>query len=156
MVDRITPRTTLKSRTEVSYYGILDKSPVIAEPFAQWVIEDNFSDGRPDWTGMNQPNDFMFTPDVKPFELMKLRMLNAGGSALSYFAFLMGYRDVAKAMEDPLLSAYTRAYMDEASIAVPELPFDLNDYKDSVIERFQNELGDEITRFAMDGTSKMQ
>ena len=65
-----------------------------------------------------------------PFELMKLRLLNASHSALSYFAYLMGHRDVDLAMQDPLIRGYCRAYMDEATVAVPEVPIDLERYKD--------------------------
>jgi mannitol 2-dehydrogenase len=55
-------------------------------------MEDNFSDGRPDWEGIFNSNDFMFVEDVHPFEMMKLRLLNAGHASLAYFSHLIGHK----------------------------------------------------------------
>ncbi len=75
MVDRITPVTT---QSDIDYlaktYGIKDEWPVTCEPFIQWVVEDNFSNGRPEFEKVG----VQFVPDVKPYEKMKLRLLNAG------------------------------------------------------------------------------
>ena len=65
--------------------------PVKSEEFIQWVVEDNFCDGRSEWEGLFESNDFMFVEDVHPFEMMKLRLLNAGHSALAYFSYLIGH-----------------------------------------------------------------
>lgn len=72
MVDRITPRTTQELKESIKeLYGVADLFPVKSEEFIQWVIEDQFSDGRPDWEGLYDATDFMFVEDVHPFEMMK-------------------------------------------------------------------------------------
>jgi len=89
---------------------------------------------------------------------MKVRLLNGSHSALSYLSYLMGYRDVDKAMSDPLISKYVRAYMDqEVTPSVPDVPgVDLNAYKDKLIERFANPaISDQVQRLAEDGSTKL-
>ncbi len=98
MVDRITPATPPELADEVAARtGIVDAWPVVAEPFTQWVLEDDFSMGRPalEAVGVQVVDDV--TP---PYELMKLRLLNAGHQALCYFGYLLGYRYVHDAASD--------------------------------------------------------
>ena len=81
MVDRITPRTT---KTDVGIVarltGLDDAWPVTCEPFSQWVIEDRFPTGRPAWERVGA----QLVDDVRPYELMKMRLLNAGHQVLAY------------------------------------------------------------------------
>jgi mannitol 2-dehydrogenase len=113
MVDRITPRTTQETKDFLqNQFQIADLFPVKGEEFIQWVIEDNFCDGRPEWQGLNDATDFMFVKDVHPFEMMKLRLLNAGHAALAYFSHLIGHTQVELAMQDPLVRKFVRSYMD--------------------------------------------
>src|SRR5690349_13906332 len=117
MVDRITPRTTDDDRRQLrERFGIDDAWPVVCEPFTQWVLEDAFADGRPPYEQVG----VQLVDDVEPYELMKLRLLNAGHQALCYFAHLAGYRLVHEAAADPLLSGFVRDYMDRE--ATPTLP----------------------------------
>ena len=83
MVDRITPATSFPSDPDLlaSEFGVADGWPVVAEEFTQWVVEDAFGGaGRPAWDDAGA----LFVPDVLPFELMKLRLLNGSHSALAY------------------------------------------------------------------------
>ncbi|MET0455848.1 MAG: mannitol dehydrogenase family protein, partial [Mycobacterium sp.] len=94
MVDRITPVTTPDViETLASEFDVSDEWPVAAEPFTAWVLDDDFSDGRPPYEDVG----VLLVDDVTPYELMKLRLLNAGHQALCYFAYLAGYRLVADA-----------------------------------------------------------
>ena len=95
-----------------SKYQVEDAFPVKSEEFIQWVIEDKFCDGRPNWEGLYDEKDVIYVEDVLPFELMKLRLLNGGHSSLAYFSFLLGHEMVEDAMADPLVSKYVREYMD--------------------------------------------
>ena len=89
MVDRITPSTTLQMAAEVRRdFGVNDRWPVVAEPFTAWVLEDKFADGRPPL----EQAGVLLVDDVAPYELMKLRLLNAGHQCLAYFAHLCGLR----------------------------------------------------------------
>lgn len=131
MVDRITPRTTDELKNLLKdKYQIDDLFPVKSEEFIQWVIEDNFCAGRPNWEGYYDEKDLMYVKDVIPFEKMKLNLLNGGHGALAYFSYFLGYVLVEDAMADELIRKFVRAYMDQATIAVPEVPIDLDKYKD--------------------------
>ncbi|OBG86314.1 mannitol dehydrogenase [Mycobacterium sp. E136] len=137
MVDRITPVTTPDVIDVVATeFGIDDQWPVVAEPFTSWVLEDDFADGRPPFEDV----DVLMVDDVTPYELMKLRLLNAGHQSLCYFAYLAGYRLVHDAAGDPLLADFLLAYMDdEATPTLKPVPgIDLPDYKRTLIKRFAN------------------
>ena len=117
-------------------FGVEDQWPVVAEPFTSWVLEDDFSDGSPPLEEV----DVLMVDDVTPYELMKLRLLNASHQSLCYFAYLGGYRLVHDAAGDPLFAEFLRAYMDtEATPTLKPVPgIDLPDYKSTLIERFAN------------------
>jgi mannitol 2-dehydrogenase len=113
-----------------------DQWPVVAEPFTSWVLEDDFSDGRPPLEDV----DVLLVDDVRPYELMKLRLLNASHQSLCYFAYLAGYRLVHDAAGDPLFAQFLMRYMDtEGTPTLLPVPgIDLPDYKKTLIERFAN------------------
>ncbi|BBY02408.1 mannitol dehydrogenase family protein [Mycobacterium seoulense] len=137
MVDRITPATTLEMAAEVRRdFGVDDRWPVVAEPFTAWVIEDDFADGRPP---LEQAGVLM-VGDVRPYELMKLRLLNAGHQCLAYFAHLCGFHFVHEAARDPLFAEFLLSYFDtEAVPTLPPVPgIDLHNYGRTLVERFAN------------------
>ncbi|EGA84293.1 hypothetical protein VL3_5136 [Saccharomyces cerevisiae VL3] len=89
MVDRVTPKTTESDRTYLAdVLGVKDKCPVVCEPFIQWVLEDNFTDGRPEWEKVG----VQVVSNVGPYELMKLRLLNGAHSEMGYLGYLAGYQ----------------------------------------------------------------
>lgn len=137
MVDRITPATTLEMAAEVRRdFGVDDRWPVVAEPFSAWVIEDDFADGRPPL----EKAGVLVVDDVRPYELMKLRMLNAGHQCLCYFAHLCGFEYVHDAAQDPVFAKYLLSYLeDEAIPTLPPVPgIDLHQFAHTLIERFAN------------------
>ncbi|GLP73868.1 mannitol 2-dehydrogenase [Mycobacterium antarcticum] len=137
MVDRITPATTPDVIESLAKdFGVEDAWPVAAEPFTAWVLEDDFSDGRPPYEDV----DVLLVDDVMPYELMKLRLLNAGHQCLCYFAYLAGYRLVHDAAQDPLFAEFLREYWDaEATPTLLPVPgFDMPEFKGAAIERFAN------------------
>jgi mannitol 2-dehydrogenase len=146
MVDRITPQTTDADRAELSRrFGIEDRWPVLCEPFTQWVLEDSFSDGRPPLEDVG----VRIVSDVEPFELMKLRMLNASHQALCYPGTLVGYRFVHEVTSDPLFARFLLDYMTAEAIPTlrPVPGTDLYQYAHQLIERFSNpEVGDTVAR----------
>ena len=108
MVDRITPVTTDEDRAQISErFGVEDAWPVVCEPFTQWALEDNFSAGRPPLEEVG----VQVVPDVEPYELMKLRLLNASHQALCYFGYLAGYRLVHDVAQDRLFANFLLDYM---------------------------------------------
>jgi mannitol-1-phosphate/altronate dehydrogenase len=137
MVDRITPATRPDHIEYLAQrYGIRDRWPVFAESFTQWVIEDSFAAGRPDWEAVGA----QVVPDVAPYEMMKLRLLNGSHLAVAALGRLMGHRFVHEAMGDARLRAYMAALMDrETGPTLPPVPgVDLAGYKRTLIARFAN------------------
>jgi mannitol 2-dehydrogenase len=160
MVDRITPAAVpaLVRHIEDSC-GVSDRWPVCCEDFRQWVLEDNFL--LPE--GSFNPRTLaaagvQLVTEVEPYELMKIRLLNGSHSALAYPAYLMGYRDVAEAVEDPLIGRFIRRrYMEEITTTLsPVEGIDLEAYKDTLMSRFANRnVGDKVLRLASDGSRKI-
>jgi mannitol 2-dehydrogenase len=155
MVDRITPATTDADREAVAAeFGIEDAWPVPAEPFTQWIVEDEFPTGRPALESV----DVQFVDDVRPYELMKLRLLNADHQAIAYFGAPLGYVLVDEAMRDDRIRRYLERYMaDEAAPTLGDLPgIDLEGYMATLIERFSNpRMRDTLVRLATDGSNRM-
>jgi mannitol 2-dehydrogenase len=155
MVDRITPATTDKDREEVrTRFGIEDRAPVVCEPFVQWVLEDSFSIGRPAYERVG----VQVVDDVEPYELMKLRLLNASHQGLGYFGRLCGYEFVHEAAQDSLFRRFLHGYMNrEATPTLEPVPgVDLDDYKDTLIERFSNpEIRDTIARLCAESSDRI-
>jgi mannitol 2-dehydrogenase len=155
MVDRITPATTDADRAAVlERFGIADGWPVVCEPFTQWVLEDDFPAGRPDLERVG----VQLVEDVEPYELMKLRLLNAGHQALAYVGHLMGYRLVDEASRDPLIAQLMLDYMvKEATPTLRPVPgIDLAAYRLQLIERFSNPgIRDTIARLAFDASERI-
>lgn len=155
MVDRITPKTSEEAAKHLKErYGIEDKSPVVCEPFRQWIIEDKFTAGRP----ALEKAGVQFVADIVPYELMKLRILNGGHSAIAYAAELMDIAYVHEAMTNPIISGFLTALIEREIIpSVPDVPgINLHDYRDLIIQRFSNpKIRDTVARLAMDGSSKL-
>jgi fructuronate reductase len=154
MVDRIVPATTDADRAAISEaLGMTDAWPVITEPFTQWVIEDKFPAGRPDFAAASA----QLVSDVAPFEHMKLRLLNAAHSALAYLGYLAGHETVSATMADTHFAAFARKVMEEAAVTLA-MPAgaDLAAYIASLLERFSNPaLHHRTWQIAMDGSQKL-
>jgi mannitol 2-dehydrogenase len=146
MVDRITPKTTDEDRAELSRrFGLDDRWPVLCEPFTQWVLEDDFADGRPPLEDVG----VQIVPDVEPYELMKLRLLNASHQALCHPGRQVGYRFVHEVTTDPLFAGFLLDYMTQEAIPTlrPVPGVDLLGYANQLIERFSNpEVRDTVAR----------
>ncbi|HZA30522.1 MAG TPA: mannitol dehydrogenase family protein [Propionibacteriaceae bacterium] len=155
MVDRITPVTTDEDREQVRQrFGIEDDWPVVCEPFTQWVLEDNFPTGRPPLEDVG----VQVVADVEPYELMKLRLLNAGHQAMCYFGYLAGYRLVHEVAQDRLFANFLLEYMNrEATPTLPPVPgVDLDAYKRTLIERFSNRaVRDTVARLCTESSDRI-
>ena len=154
MVDRITPATSATDIERLNKRnGTNDLVPVYCEDFIQWVIEDNFAAGRPEWERVG----VQFTTDVTSYENMKLSLLNASHTLLSYPSFLKGYRSVDQAMQDATIVQFIRTFMDVDITPYVEEPENTNIevYKQTLIERFANPaVSDQVSRLCFDGISK--
>ncbi len=137
MVDRITPITTPEDVHELlETFEISDARPVVCEPFVQWVLEDDFVTARPPLEEVG----VQLTHDVGPYELIKLRLLNASHQAMAYSARLCGYTYAHEAAADPVFAEFLLGYMDEeARPTLENAPgIDPRHYAQVVVERFAN------------------
>lgn len=155
MVDRITPVTTDDDKAEVrGRFGIDDAWPVVCEPFTQWVLEDHFNDGRPPYEDVG----VQIVDDVMPYELMKLRLLNASHQALAYFGYLAGYRYAHEVCQNQLFADFLMDYMTkEGEPTLSPMPgVDLDDYKQTLIDRFSNpEIRDTLARLCAESSDRI-
>lgn len=155
MVDRIVPAATPETLQEIAdQLGVYDPCAIACEPFRQWVIEDNFVNGRPDWDKVGA----QFVADVVPFEMMKLRMLNGSHSFLAYLGYLGGYETIADTMTNPAYRKAAFALMMQEQAPTLSMPegTDLNAYATLLIERFSNpSLRHRTWQIAMDGSQKL-
>ena len=158
MVDRITPVTTPEDiKALQDEFGVEDAWPVVCEPFTQWALEDAFEGGAAGRPAFEEVG-VQLVPDVEPYELMKLRLLNASHQALCYLGYLSGYRYAHEVCQDPLFVQFLLAYMDrEATPTLHDLPgVDLTAYKHQLIERFANpEVRDTLARLCAESSDRI-
>ncbi|HSV20796.1 MAG TPA: mannitol dehydrogenase family protein [Casimicrobiaceae bacterium] len=155
MVDRIVPATTESDIDENdAALGVTDRSPVVHEPYIQWVIEDRFATPRPAW----EAGGAQFVREVEPFEKMKLRLLNATHSAFAYLGYLAGYQYIYQVATQPDFVRYMRRFMAEEVTPTLQVPagVDLAAYRDALVTRFANPaLPHRTQQIAMDGSQKL-
>jgi len=155
MVDRITPVTTDADRADLAErYGIEDGWPVITEQFTQWVVEDRFPSGRPAWEEVG----VQMVADVEPYELMKLRLLNAGHQVICYVGALAGLTYGYEVCRDPAFRAFLEGYfVNEGVPAVPPVPgIDLEAYRRTLLERFSNpHMADTLARLCAETSDRI-
>lgn len=154
MVDRITPVTTDADRALVqSQFGIHDRWPVVTEPFTQWVLEDAFCNGRPAFETVG----VQLVPDVTPYELMKLRLLNGCHQAMAYIGLLGGHHYVHEAVADAGINAFLHAFLTEARMTLAPVPgIDLDTYIATLFQRFSNAaIADTLARLAVDASDRI-
>ncbi len=154
MVDRITPATTEHLKTILAEdIGLLDAWPVICEPFFQWIIQDDYAAGRPQWEQIGA----QLVADVTPYEKMKIRLLNGGHTLLGMAGYLAGYRYIHESMADQEIEGLLRRYMDlEVTPTLHSVPgIDLEGYKDTLVQRFKNPfIRDEVARIISGSSDK--
>lgn len=154
MVDRIVPAATETSLAEITQeLGVEDPCAISCEPFIQWVVEDNFVAGRPEWEAAG----VQMVKDVLPWEQMKLRMLNGSHSFLAYLGYLAGYAHINECMEDASFQeAARRVMLNEQAPTLRITDVDLTAYANSLIDRFANPaLQHRTWQIAMDGSQKL-
>jgi D-arabinitol 4-dehydrogenase len=154
MVDRITPRATpaLRERVRLAT-GRDDAAAVTSEEFIQWVIEDDFCNGRPAWQGVGA----RMVASVAPFEEAKIRILNASHSCIAWAGALAGYAMIHEAVRDARIARLAHEYVTGAVFdCLHPSPVDLPVYRDLVMQRFAGDaIEDTIERVAADGFSKL-
>ncbi|MEO6082025.1 MAG: mannitol dehydrogenase family protein [Umezawaea sp.] len=135
VVDRIVPATTDEDeRAALLALGLDDRTPVVGEPYRQWVLEDSFAAARPPW----ELDGAVITPDVAPYQLMKLRLLNGSHSALAYLGLAAGHRTVREVMHTRWGERFVRDFGAEVAGTLPEGGPDAAGYVDDLVRRLCN------------------
>jgi D-arabinitol 4-dehydrogenase len=154
MVDRITPVATpaLQERVRAAT-GRADLAAVGAESYIQWVLEDDFRNGRPAWENVGA----QLVRAVEPYEEAKIRVLNASHSAIAWAGSLAGYRFIDEALRDARIRALAHAWITDAVFdCLRPSPIDLEAYRDAVLERFASVSNrDTVERVLSDSFSKL-
>ena len=135
-------------------FGVRDAVPVVCEPFTQWVLQDVFPTGRPPW----ERAGVQLVHDVVPYELMKLRLLNASHQAMAYAGYLAGYRYAHEVAADPVFIEFLRGYMQqEGAPTLPAVPgTNLDEYIHTLLQRFANPaIRDTLARLAAFGSDRI-
>lgn len=155
VVDRITPKTTPADRELLaSRFGVDDRWPVVTEPFSQWVVEDEFCDGRPPLDAVG----VQFVADARPYALIKTRLLNGSHCALGPLGYLAGHRTTSAAMADRAFRAFVERLMaDEVQPLLPRVPgVQPVAYRNTLLARLANPpLGDALARLCRNGSAKV-
>jgi fructuronate reductase len=153
-VDRITPRTTEDDVAEVAAAcGYRDAAPVVAEPFASWILCGDFPAGRPSWEAAGA----QFVNDLRPYENRKLWLLNGAHSLLAYAGRRRGHHTVADAMSDGCCREAVEAFWDEAQRHLVEPGLDVPGYRRALLARFGNpRISHVLDQIAADGTTKLR
>jgi len=165
MVDRITPVTSSDDKLALSLkYGVHDEAPVVCEEFMQWVIDDKFGElGRPPFEKLRESpqtsnTNIILTSNVDPYEMMKLRLLNATHTSICYLGFLKGLATIDKCLDNSFIYSHAQQQMEEATstlTAVPEIDF--GRYSMDVLSRFHNyNIRDTTARICADGATKIK
>lgn len=153
MVDCIVPATTERELALAESMGISDAAPVTHENFRQWVIEDDFCQGRPAWENVGAT----FTQDVHSYESMKIRILNGGHQVIAVAGELLSVETISGCMEHPLIGKlFEKVARTEIVPHVHAVPgMTANAYVDLISSRFANpKIVDTTRRVAFDGSSR--
>ena len=153
VVDRITPRTTDDDRRAVAdATGVDDRSPVVTEPFHEWVLSGVFPAGRPQWDKAGAT----FAENIYPYEDRKLWLLNGAHSLLAYAGSARGHQTVAEAVADDECREWIQQWWAEAARHI-DLPANvLDDYRAALLDRFANpRMRHLLAQIAADGSQKL-
>lgn len=154
MVDRITPATTpTLAETLEKDFNVQDGWPVICESYIQWIIEDSYAGGRPEWERAGA----QMVADVTPYEKMKIRLLNGGHTLVGLMGDLLGYTYIHESIADPAVAGLLKLYMDtEVTSTLDSVPgVNLKQYKAKLVERFKNKfIKDEVARIISGSSDK--
>lgn len=153
-IDRITPKTTDEDLAIVEKAtGWQDFSPVITEPFSDWVLQGEFPLGRPQW----ERAGVKFVDQIEPFENRKLWLLNGAHSLLAYLGQLRGHETVASAITDEVCRQQVEKFWTEAARHLESAELEIPKYREALLERFQNSrIAHRLAQIAIDGATKLR
>lgn len=152
-VDRITPRTTpTDHKSAAALTGLEDASPVVTEPFSDWVLSGVFPGSRPEWENAGA----LFVDEIGPWEHRKLWMLNGAHTLLALAGPARGHNTVADAIGDSELRALVEKLWDDAAMLLPT-ELNIADYRAALLTRFRNpRIEHRLSQIAVDSDTKIR
>lgn len=152
-IDRITPQTTAEDEALVQQStGFADKTPVVTEPFSDWVLSGDFPLGRPAW----ETAGARFVADIEPFENRKLWLLNGAHSLIAFLGSHLGHQTVDQAIADPEVFNGVNLFWDEAANHLDQELLNVSGYRNALLDRFSNpRIGYRLAQIAQQGLSKI-
>lgn len=152
-IDRITPKTTQADIDLVlQQTGFSDRSPVVTEPFRDWVLEGDFPLGRPKWESAGA----RFVSQIEPFENRKLWLLNGAHTLMALFGQLRGHQSVDQAIQDEEVLLEVNRFWDEAATHLDEKLLEVVAYRKALLERFSNpRIGYQLAQIAQESLNKL-
>jgi fructuronate reductase len=153
-IDRITPKTIDSDIAIVQKAtGWKDNSPVVTEPFSDWILEGEFPQGRPQWERAGAK----FVANIEPFENRKLWLLNGSHSLMAYLGQLRGHETVAQAINDRVCRVQVEALWTEAAKHLTDDGLEIPTYRAALLERFENtRIAHRLAQIAIDGATKLR
>jgi fructuronate reductase len=153
-VDRITPKTLEQDiETVLGATGYVDNSPVVTEPFKDWILQGEFPEGRPQW----QEAGAKFVTDIALFEHRKLWFLNGSHSLLAYSGSLRGHTTVAEAIADEVCRAQVEQFWAEVANLLYQPELETESYRKALIKRYSNSrIEHRLSQIAIDGATKLR
>lgn len=152
-IDRITPKTIQADIDLVlQQTGFSDRSPVVTEPFRDWVLEGDFPLGRPKWESAGA----RFVSQIEPFENRKLWLLNGAHTLMALFGQLRGHQSVDQAIQDEEVLHEVNRFWDEAATHLDEELLEVVAYRKALLERFSNpRIGYQLAQIAQESLNKL-
>ncbi len=152
-IDRITPKTTQADIDLVlQQTGFSDRSPVVTEPFRDWVLQGDFPLGRPKWESAGA----RFVSQIEPFENRKLWLLNGAHTLMALFGQLRGHQSVDQAIQDEEVLLEVNRFWDEAATHLDEKLLEVVAYRKALLERFSNpRIGYQLAQIAQESLNKL-
>ncbi|MDR0646362.1 MAG: tagaturonate reductase [Elusimicrobiota bacterium] len=139
LVDRIVtgyPKNNIAEFEEK--LGYKDDALVTSEIFNLWVIE-----GKKEWASIlpvhKSSGKVIWTDDVAPYKMRKVRILNGGHTATVLAAYLAGHNTVLDFMNDPVFTKYLdKLFVEEIMPTLDIAEKELETFANAVKERFAN------------------
>jgi mannitol-1-phosphate/altronate dehydrogenase len=153
VVDRIVPQA---HESDLDYprhlLQVSDRTPIVTEPFWQFVVEDKFKGERPTWEDVG----VTMTDDITPYLYLKSRFLNAMHSFIACLAVRAGIDYVHETVKLREFYWFIELLMDDIAAATPVPYFMCKQYQKQVLSRFSNEaLPDKIDRISAETARKV-
>jgi len=160
LVDRIVPGYPAARTAELTQtLGYIDNNLVMGEIFHLWVIEDRggiskILDGAK--IGLNM----VFTDNIKPYKIQKVRILNGLHTLMVPVAYLKGINTVGEAMKDEQIFAFIKRATDLEIIPATTSYLSaegLTNFAQEIYNRFSNpQVHHELMAISLNATAKFK